>query len=54
MNSAFPEPEAARDQKGDVIRQTGKLLWMQCFVRAVETGSRLFSKSCTRSRIVPP
>ncbi|MFL6698315.1 MAG: LysR family transcriptional regulator [Vitreoscilla sp.] len=27
------------DQKGDVLRQTGKLLWMQCFVRAVETGS---------------
>ena len=27
------------DQKGDVVRQTGKLLWMQCFVRAVETGS---------------
>jgi LysR family transcriptional regulator for bpeEF and oprC len=39
MNSGFPEPEAARAQKGDVIRQTGKLLWMQCFVRAVETGS---------------
>jgi LysR family transcriptional regulator for bpeEF and oprC len=29
----------ASDQKGDVARQTGKLLWMQCFVRAVETGS---------------
>jgi DNA-binding transcriptional LysR family regulator len=29
----------ALDQKGDVARQTGKLLWMQCFVRAVETGS---------------
>ena len=28
-----------QDQKGDVVRQTGKLLWMQCFVRAVETGS---------------
>ena len=27
------------DQKDDVVRQTGKLLWMQCFVRAVETGS---------------
>jgi len=27
------------DRKSDVARQTGKLLWMQCFVRAVETGS---------------
>ncbi|WP_082541680.1 MULTISPECIES: LysR family transcriptional regulator [unclassified Rhizobacter] len=26
-------------QGGDAGRQTGKLLWMQCFVRAVETGS---------------
>ena len=29
----------ALERKGDVPRQTGKLLWMQCFVRAVETGS---------------
>lgn len=28
-----------QDQKGAIDRQTGKLLWMQCFVRAVETGS---------------
>jgi DNA-binding transcriptional LysR family regulator len=33
------EQAGARDQKGEVVRQTGKLLWMQCFVRAVETGS---------------
>jgi LysR family transcriptional regulator for bpeEF and oprC len=26
-------------QGGDARRQTGQLLWMQCFVRAVETGS---------------
>ena len=41
-NRQMTEQAAApvrRDQKGDVIRQTGKLLWMQCFVRAVETGS---------------
>lgn len=30
---------ARQDQNGDGVRQTGKLLWMQCFVRAVETGS---------------
>ena len=30
---------SAPDQKGEAVRQTGKLLWMQCFVRAVETGS---------------
>src|SRR5471032_1204942 len=28
-----------QDQKGAIDRQTGKLLWMQCLVRAVETGS---------------
>jgi LysR family transcriptional regulator for bpeEF and oprC len=28
-----------QDQDGAMVRQTGKLLWMQCFVRAVETGS---------------
>lgn len=27
------------EQRGDGVRQTGKLLWMECFVRAVETGS---------------
>src|SRR5471032_1448642 len=30
---------ARQDQNRDGVRQTGKLLWMQCFVRAVETGS---------------
>jgi len=34
-----PERSDTPEQKGDVARQTGKLLWMQCFVRAVETGS---------------
>ena len=28
-----------RQESSDGVRPTGKLLWMQCFVRAVETGS---------------
>lgn len=38
-NEHHIEHAGAGDQKGEVVRQTGKLLWMQCFVRAVETGS---------------
>lgn len=34
-----PAAPARQDRNGDGARQTGKLLWMQCFVRAVETGS---------------
>lgn len=28
-----------QDQQGAAVRQMGKLLWMECFVRSVETGS---------------